>query len=450
VPSRLHRTGVYPFVHARFLSKRNDFLRIRYPLSIASFGITNVPRNGQITSIKRGVILTKNDGFPLLNNPHQNNKLENNQTYRSSFRFDWEVDMQRRLKIKGPVSGVWKWFADDGGRRIGFMIPSLLFVFLAVGLISCNGALCATAARARLQHDLFSVSFANENQGWASGRWGTILHTTDGGKAWTPQASGTDYTLTSIFFVDTKNGWAVGDRGTILHTKDGGLHWEKQKSPVSLFLMGVCFVNAQQGWAVGERTNILHTTDGGKTWTVQFKSDDYILKSVSFANDRTGWAAGEYGLIYYTENGGTTWTKQAGGVSFSEETGDLVAGNILFRIVAVNPRTAWAVGIDGHVTMTTDGGANWRQVEKGVPKVHLFSIARSDSDVFVVGGDAFLLTSTDGGATFKNAKTEPPVTYGYIYGITPVGKNGFVAVGKGGWIYRSDDKGTTWRLAERR
>ncbi len=96
---------------------------------------------------------------------------------------------------------------------------------------------------------------------------------------------------------------------------------------MSLFLMGVCFVNAQQGWAVGERTNILHTTDGGKTWTVQFKSDDYILKSVSFANDRTGWAAGEYGLIYYTENGGTTWTKQPAG-SFSEETGDLVGGNI--------------------------------------------------------------------------------------------------------------------------
>jgi len=334
--------------------------------------------------------LTKNDRFPLLNNPHQKNKLENNQTYRNSFRFDWEVDMQRRLKTKGPVSGVWKRFADDGGRRIGFAILELLFVFLAVGLISGDVALCATAARARLQHDLFSVSFANENQGWASGRWGTILHTTDGGKAWTPQASGTDYTLASLFFVDTKNGWAVGDRGTILHTKDGGLHWEKQKSPMSLFLMGVCFVNAQQGWAVGERTNILHTTDGGKTWTVQFKSDDYILKSVSFANDRTGWAAGEYGLIYYTENGGTTWTKQAGGVSFSEETGDLVGGNICSGLLRESP-DGMGCGDRRHVTMTTDGGANWRQVEKGVPKVHLsVSPGRTVTFLWWVG-DAFLL-----------------------------------------------------------
>ncbi len=112
--------------------------------------------------------------------------------------------MQRRLKTKGPVSGVWKRFADDGGRRIGFAILELLFVFLAVGLISGDVALCATAARARLQHDLFSVSFANENQGWASGRWGTILHTTDGGKAWTPQASGTDYTLASIYSLSTR------------------------------------------------------------------------------------------------------------------------------------------------------------------------------------------------------------------------------------------------------
>jgi photosystem II stability/assembly factor-like uncharacterized protein len=260
--------------------------------------------------------------------------------------------------------------------------------------------------------------------------------------------SGTDYTLASIFFVDSKNGWAVGDSGTILHTRDGGLHWEKQKSPVSLFLMGVHFVTAQKGWAVGEKTNILCTTDGGKTWKVQFSGEDYILKSISFANEGTGWAVGEYGLIYYTRDGGGTWAKQAGGVSFSEETGDLVAGNILFRVIAVNPQTAWAVGIDGHVTMTKDSGASWRQIEKGVPKVHLFGIARSEGDIYVVGGDAFLLTSMDGGGSFRPAKTEPPVTYGYIYGITPVGKTGFVAVGRGGWIYLSGDKGQTWRLAD--
>ena len=62
-----------------------------------------------------------------------------------------------------------------------------------------------------LYDDLFSVSFPTEKEGWACGRWGTILHTADGGKTWIRQNSGTDFTLSSIYFVDSKNGWAVGE-----------------------------------------------------------------------------------------------------------------------------------------------------------------------------------------------------------------------------------------------
>jgi photosystem II stability/assembly factor-like uncharacterized protein len=321
-------------------------------------------------------------------------------------------------------------------------------VILLCWALSVQGAAVEEAGKG-LRQDLFAVSFPSEKDGWACGRWGTILHTADGGQSWTRQASGTDYTLTSISFVDSRQGWAVGDAGTILHTSDGGANWEKQKSPIILFLMGVYFVDPQKGWAVGERTNILFTTDGGKTWKVQFKDEDYILKSVAFANDRDGWAVGEYGLIYHTGDGGATWTKQAGGFGFSEETGDLLTGNILFNVAAVDPRTAWAVGIDGYVTKTVDGGKTWQVVEKGVPKIHLFGIAHAGTNV-VLGGKAFLSAITDGTGMLKAAKTEPGITYGWIYGIAPRGKAGFVAVGKGGWIYLSDNKAELWRSAEKR
>jgi photosystem II stability/assembly factor-like uncharacterized protein len=89
-----------------------------------------------------------------------------------------------------------------------------------------------TQQGAATPHDLFSVSFPTEKDGWACGRWGTMLHTTDGGWTWTRQESGTDYTLTSISFVDPAHGFAVGDGGTILSTKDGGKTWTRQKSPV--------------------------------------------------------------------------------------------------------------------------------------------------------------------------------------------------------------------------
>jgi photosystem II stability/assembly factor-like uncharacterized protein len=169
--------------------------------------------------------------------------------------------------------------------------------------------------------------------------------------------------------VDTQNGWVVGDGGTILHTKDGGKTWEKQKSPVPYYLMGVHFINSLKGWVVTERTNILFTEDGGEHWRIKFKDEDYILRAVSFCDPVHGWAVGEYGYIYHTSDGGATWKKQAGFFRISEETGGMEGASFLFDVVAVNPQTAWAVGIDGYAVKTIDGGKTWRGVNTGDSKI---------------------------------------------------------------------------------
>ena len=54
-------------------------------------------------------------------------------------------------------------------------------------------------------------------RGWAVGDSGTIRATSDGGKIWTEQASGTENHLASVqFLADGLRGWAVGSNGTIL------------------------------------------------------------------------------------------------------------------------------------------------------------------------------------------------------------------------------------------
>ena len=337
-----------------------------------------------------------------------------------------------------PVLGSRSW------RRL-ILLASVLFLVAS----AASGAVSAPEEK-KLRYDLFSVAFPTEKDGWACGRWGTILHSGDGGVSWTRQASGTDYTLTSISFVDGKHGWAVGDGGTIVHTADGGQTWVMQKTPRPIFLMGVAFVNARKGWAVGERTTILHTEDGGDTWLVQFSDVDFVLKSVSFSDEKTGWAVGEYGYVYHTSNGGALWQHQAGKFGFSEESGEIIADNYLFHVAALDGRTAWAVGIDGCVLRTTDGGAKWTGTGSAVPKTRLFTVA-FNAGTIVIGGTSLLMAAPEGSApAFKAVRIEPPVTYGYIYGICPRGKAGFVAVGKDGWIYMSDGSGASWRLAEKR
>jgi photosystem II stability/assembly factor-like uncharacterized protein len=323
-------------------------------------------------------------------------------------------------------------------KRLGRVILLALFIILCTIPITIS----AQQKKLGLYDDLFSVSFPTEKDGWACGRWGTVLHTSDGGKTWIRQDSGTDYTLSSIFFVDSHNGWAVGDQGTVIHTADGGKTWQKQKSPVPFFLMRVYFATPLKGWIVGEWTHILNTDDGGKTWRIQFKDEDYILKSVSFCDAVHGWAVGEYGYIYHTRDGGGSWKKQSGYFRLEKETGRPEGGSFLFDVVAVNPQTAWVVGIDGYVSKTVDGGETWQKVPTGAPKTQLFCVVSDKTNSILIGGKGVFLSSADGGKTWQSPSFEPPISYGWLYGLTQRQDSYFVAVGWEGAIYLSSS--TSW------
>ena len=288
----------------------------------------------------------------------------------------------------------------------------------------------------RPHDDLFSVSFSTEAKGWACGRWGTILHTSDGGKTWAAQHSGTDLTLTGIYFVNEVLGWAVGAEGTILHTGDGGRTWEKQKSPVPFYHGDVHFVSPLKGWIASEETHILHTRDGGKSWGVQFQDNIFRLKAISFADEQHGWAVGEYGFTYGTRDGGETWTHQSGQFEYCEEIGDYKCGIFLFDVKAIDPQTAVAVGADSLIVMTRDGGSTWRKLDAALPPhTHLMGVAASAGGDIAICGKGVYIFSNDGGASWAPLRFVPTVEYGWLYSIKGVGENRFASVGMDGLIY---------------
>lgn len=81
---------------------------------------------------------------------------------------------------------------------------------------------------------LLSVHFVNEKTGWAVGNTGVILSTTDAGKTWTPQESGTTEMFNSVYFANKTTGWAVGNKGVNLSTTDAGNTWSG-RAPVPDF-----------------------------------------------------------------------------------------------------------------------------------------------------------------------------------------------------------------------
>jgi photosystem II stability/assembly factor-like uncharacterized protein len=308
--------------------------------------------------------------------------------------------------------------------------------------------LCLAGPAAAKNEDLLSICFVSHDRGWACGRWGKVLMTLDGGQTWASGQTKVDYTLAGIHFADDQIGVAVGDEGTIIRTQDGGATWERVKSPVNYFLMDVFFTSPEIGFIVTERTTILKTEDSGKTWNIVFQDEDYILKSISFCDAQNGWAVGEYGFIYRTFDGGDTWNHQAGFFDISDETGDIEGESYLFDVRAVNPMTAWAVGIDGMVKRTRDGGNSWQIIPTNVPKTPFFSIALGPEKSIVIVGDGVVLRSKNGGRLWDGVPMEPPFPYGWLYNVTarpakngvgPAGlSNQFVACGQGGTLYTGD------------
>jgi len=237
-----------------------------------------------------------------------------------------------------------------------------------------------------LTDKFYDVQALSPEKAIVVGYGGKILTTSDGGRSWNASQSNTDNAIYNVAMIDDATGWAVGQGGTVLKTTDGGKTWEKIDSGTDSYLFSVYAVSPQHVVAVGDKATILQTTDGGKTWNVaKFeaeKSEDVSaeataglddaaliaqepsLYAVKFADEKTGWVVGEFGKILKTTDGGKTW---------KEQQASLVGGEIVdaldlptfYGIDCIDENECAAVGLDGKIASTKDGGATWSFQETG-------------------------------------------------------------------------------------
>jgi len=143
-----------------------------------------------------------------------------------------------------------------------------------------------------------------------------ILSTHDGGNTWTKWSvqalPNTNISFEAVSFGDATHGCAVGNEtygeGEVIYTTaDGGVTWTRRRSsdaPARAALMDVDFIDANQGWAAGGSA-IVATTDGGVTWTTQpWPSPNWYLRSITFSSPKLGWAVGDNGTVLKTIDGG--------------------------------------------------------------------------------------------------------------------------------------------------
>jgi len=106
-------------------------------------------------------------------------------------------------------------------------------------------------------------------------------------KSYWKNAPTTRIKIYSIEFADEDNGRAKTILGEALITTDGGNHWEVNSNPYKLIN------NNQHLWSVDIYCSVMNTTNGGNTWN-QFNDEvqDHFCQ-VYFKNENTGWQTAE-------------------------------------------------------------------------------------------------------------------------------------------------------------
>lgn len=220
----------------------------------------------------------------------------------------------------------------------------------------------------------------------AVGVRGHILISADGTK-WNQVASPVDVMLTSVSFADENNGWAVGHDTVILHTADGGETWNQQNFQPELNkpLFDVLFLDAQTGFAVGAYGLMLATTDGGSTWAQvavnPVTADERHFNALAKLGDGSLMVVGEAGTIGVSADRGLTWTKLATPYESS-----------LFCVIAAGEKGALIGGLRGNSFFSSDvRSGGWKKMQTNSDQ-SLFGIAALPGNkVAMVGLNATLL-----------------------------------------------------------
>jgi photosystem II stability/assembly factor-like uncharacterized protein len=165
-------------------------------------------------------------------------------------------------------------------------------------------------------------------------------------------------------------------------------------------------------------------------WTPQASGTFHPLYAVSFADAYTGIAVGENGTIVRTDDGGDTWTPASSGTA-----------EHLVGVDFADPLNGTAVGYSGTILRTTDGGATWTPQSSGTSGV-LWGVSFVDSLTgTTVGSGGVVLRTIDGGETWT---PQSGGTTAHLFGVDFTDALIGTAVGNGGRILRTADGGTTW------
>lgn len=272
----------------------------------------------------------------------------------------------------------------------------------------------------------------------------------------TPRLAGATWTVGTAQGADALRGVAygnskfvaVGDANTLLSSTDGST-WSALTSPaVAGTNLNAVVYNAGlvRHYVAGQGGVILQSTDSAVTWTPLSSDTMNNLNAIASNGSTYIVAVGDNGTITMTSDGGANWATQTSGTS--QPLRGVIYGydstNVKFRFVAVGDAgtllysedaVIWTAGAMADSSSLTD---HIKSVSNGFDNNGVYRF-------IAVGTNGTVLTSPDGISWSRVASATIGATQ--LNAITYSASRRFVAVGNGGQIYYSEySDPTAWTL----
>lgn len=314
-------------------------------------------------------------------------------------------------------------------------IKDLYFINDSTGFLSMNAKILKTTDYGQTWitynqpstvYDVYKVRFGSSKKGAYIHNGYNIYLTEDAGVTWNITYTITGQYPKDLCYVD--GAYAYSIFGTRLYaSSDTGVTWT-YKNDISSAITKINFYSELVGYGYGDKSNTIYkTNDGGTNFSIVFNGIGAGVTSIKFMPNGDVVAVGRGGLVLHSANG-TTWD--------TLHVGTFV-GN-LKDIVFVGNDTGFAVGTNGNIKKTINGGITW-ETQNLNTNYDLNGISYfSTDDIFIAGDNNALFHSSDTGKTW-NALSGPSVTQ---KGILMTDQNeGFIY---GSRIIKTNDNGNTW------
>jgi photosystem II stability/assembly factor-like uncharacterized protein len=270
--------------------------------------------------------------------------------------------------------------------------------------------------------------------------------------------------------------------GGVWRTDNGGTTWKPIFDEQGSFSIGclaldpgnpnVLWVgtgenNSQRSVAFGD--GVYKTLDGGTTWTnLGLKDSEHIgmiaidprdTNVVWVAAQGPLWRAGGDRGLYRTSDGGATWQKM---LDISADTGisevhlDPRDPDTMYAVAYQRRRHVWTLingGPESGLYKSTDAGATWRKVTKGLPEVEIgrigLAISPADPDVLYAIVEAQrdeggVFRSTDRGESWSKRSKYLSASGQYYSELFADPKDVDTVYSMDTWLHVSADGGTTF------